>query len=151
VTVTEEGHKPGKILLIEDDPEYAYLMQQMLTIAWKAPPDVEHADSLSTGLERLVEADIDMILLDLSLPDSWGFETFARVHAQAPQVPIIVLSGLDDEGLAAEIVQKGAQDYLVKGQTNASRLARAMRHAIDHKQTEEALSREVAAVSLLCQ
>jgi len=129
--------RPSKILLIEDDPEYAYMMQQMLAITPGAPPTLECADSLSTGLERLARGNIDVVLLDLSLPDSWGLETFDRVHACAPQAPIIILSGLDDQALAVEIVRKGAQDYLVKGQLDGNLMVRAMRYAIERKRAEE--------------
>lgn len=129
--------RPSKMLLIEDDPEYAYMMQQMLAITPGAPPTLECADSLSTGLERLARGDIDVVLLDLSLPDSWGLETFDRVHACAPQAPIIILSGLDDQALAVEMVRKGAQDYLVKGQLDGNLMVRAMRYAIERKRAEE--------------
>jgi len=134
-------NKPIKILLIEDDPEYSYLMRAMLDVAWGAPFDLENADRLSTGLERLAAGDIDVVLLDLSLPDSWGFDTFARTHAQAPQVPIVVLSGLANETLAVEIVREGAQGYLAKGQTDGNLLVRTVRYAIERKQAEEALVR----------
>jgi PAS domain S-box-containing protein len=78
----------------------------------------------------------DLVLLDLSLPDSLGFETFEQLHAQAPDAPVIVLSGFDDESLAVRAVREGAQDYLVKGQVDGNLLARAMRYAIERAQTE---------------
>jgi len=126
-----------KVLLIEDDPEYTYLMRQMLAVVRGTPFDLENTDRLSTGLERLAAGTIDIVLLDLSLPDSWGLATFARAHAQSPQVPIIVLSGLADEALAVKAVREGAQDYLVKGQIESNLLVRAMRYAIERKRTEE--------------
>jgi len=139
--VKKTNDKPIKALLIEDDPEYAYLMREMLAAVKSTPFDLEHADRLSTGLEQLAAGDIDVVLLDLSLPDSWGFDTFARARAQAPQVPIIVLSGLSDETLAVKAVREGAQDYLVKGQTEGHLLARAIRHAVERKRTQEVLQK----------
>jgi len=136
--------KPIKVLLIEDDPEYAYLVREMLAVAGGAPFDLECADRLSTGLERLAAGGIDVILLDLLLPDSWGLDTFVKAFAQVPGVPMIVLSGLGDEALAVEAVREGAQDYLVKGQVGGNLLVRAIRYAIERKRAEEALSWESA-------
>lgn len=131
--------KPVKVLLIEDNPADALLMRKILATVKGAPLDLESAEYLSAGLERLTEGEIDVVLLDLTLPDSQGFDTFARVHAQAPQVPIIVLTGLDDEALAAQAVRGGAQDYLVKGRVGRNLLVRAIRYAIERKRAEEAL------------
>jgi PAS domain S-box-containing protein len=128
-----------RILLIEDDPEYAYLLQEMLKTTRSAAFDVKHADHLASGLNQLVEGSFDVILLDLSLPDSWGFETFATVHTQAPDVPIVPLSGLDDERLAMHAVRAGAQDYLVKGETDAKLLTRTLCYAIERKRVEQLL------------
>jgi len=116
-------------------------MREMLAEARDVPFDLVCADRLSTGLEHLSEGGIDIVLLDLSLPDSQGLDTFARVYAQAPQVPIVVLTGLDDETLAVKAVQEGAQDYLIKGQVEINLLVRAMRYAIERKRAEEALQR----------
>ena len=126
-----------RILSIEDDYEYAYLLQEMLTAAWSAPFDLVHTDQLSTGREQLDTTTFDLILLDLSLPDSWGFDTFASVHSQAPDVPIIVLSGLSEKKLAMRAVQKGARDYLVKGEVDTNRLRQAIRYAIGQNPAEE--------------
>jgi signal transduction histidine kinase len=79
---------------------------------------------------------VDLVLLDLSLPDSHGFDTFETVHAAAPDVPVVVLSGLDDQGLAVRAVQEGAQDYLVKGQVDGGSILRSMRYAIERQRLE---------------
>jgi two-component system cell cycle sensor histidine kinase/response regulator CckA len=118
-----------QILLIEDDPEYAYLIQEMLVAAWRVPFNMEHADQLSTGRAQLHTGVFDLILLDLSLPDSDGVDTFIKVHHQAPDTPIIVLSGLNNKSLTTRVMQAGAKDYLVKGQIDAHLLVRAIRHA----------------------
>ncbi len=94
------------------------------------------AQTLSDGLEKLAEIHPDIILLDLSLPDSQGFETFDRTIAAAPKIPIVMLTGLADDDLAIRAVQAGAQDYLVKGQVDGNLLARTIRYAIERKQSE---------------
>jgi len=134
----EMNDKPIRVLSIEDDHEYARLLQEMLAAAWDAPFDLEHADRLSTGQERLAAETFDLILLDLSLPDSWGFDSFTGVYNRAPDVPIIVLSGLGDRKLAMRAVQEGAQGYLIKGQLDAQLLMRAIRHAIGYRREKKA-------------
>lgn len=130
------------VLLIEDNAGDARLLMEYLSEAPGNPFVLEHVDMLSDGLERLQKAGIALVLLDLSLPDSLGLETFARTHACAPEVPIIVMSGRDDESLAIKTVHEGAQDYLVKGQVDSRLLVRSMRYAIERKRTEEALAKE---------
>ena len=100
---------------------------------------MEWVDRLSTGLKHLAAGDIDCVLLDLFLPDTQGLDTFATMHAKAPQVPIIVLTGLDDERVALAAVRMGAQDFLVKGQVNGNLLLRAIRYAIERMRVEKAL------------
>ena len=110
---------------------------------------LEWAESLSAAFECLKTWPIDAVLLDLSLPDGFGFETVSRMIEAAPHLPIIVLTGLEDEALAVRAVQTGAQDYLVKGQVNQSTLLRAIRHAIERKQQEEDLRNSEARYRLL--
>lgn len=131
--------KTIKVLLVEDNPGDIRLIREMLAEARGEAFELECAGRLSTGLERLAAGDIDVVLLDLSLPDSQGAETFAKAYTQTPQVPIIVLTGLGDEALAVEEVREGAQDYLIKGQVDGNLLVRAMRYAIERKRSEEAL------------
>jgi signal transduction histidine kinase len=100
---------------------------------------LEHADVLSTGLDRLNQGGIDVVILDLSLPDSTGPDTFRKVHSQASDIPIMVLTGLDDETLGESLVREGAQDYLTKGQLDNNVLVRSIRYAIERKRTEQAL------------
>jgi PAS domain S-box-containing protein/putative nucleotidyltransferase with HDIG domain len=132
-------NKPTNILLIEDNPGDIQLMREMLAEGGDAWFTLECVDRLSTGLARLAANDIGLTLLDLSLPDSQGFDTFARIYAQAPRVPIVVLSGLVDEDLAIRTVQAGAQDYLVKGHLDSYMLVHTIRYAIERKRAEEAL------------
>src|SRR5262249_9573930 len=90
-------------------------------------------------LDRVAQEHFDVVLLDLSLPDSVGLETLTTLHAQAPQVPVVVLTGFDDETIAVEAVQAGAQDYLIKGQAEGNLLVPAIRYAIERQRAEEAL------------
>jgi signal transduction histidine kinase/CheY-like chemotaxis protein len=133
--------KPIKALLIEDSAADARLLQEMLAGERESSCAVECADRLSAGLERLSAEEYDVVLLDLSLPDSQGFDTFARVHTQTPQLPIIVLSGLDDEAMATRAVREGAQDYLVKGTIDDRLLMRAIGYAIERKRAEGEIRR----------
>lgn len=131
--------KTINVLLIEDNPGDARLIQHMLAKAKGASYHLECANRLAAGLERLRQGGREVLLLDLILPDSTGLGTFARAHSEAPRVPIVVLSGLDDEELAMKAVQAGAQDYLFKGHIDSHSLSRALRHAIERKHGEEAL------------
>jgi phosphoserine phosphatase RsbU/P len=127
-----------KVLLIEDVPKFARLMREMLEEAKGVHFEVVWAESLGAGLELLHEAGIDIVLLDLSLSTS-GLDSFDQVRKIAGQVPIIVLSSLDDENLALCAVQEGAQDYLVKGEIDAYLLVRSIRYAIERKRAELAI------------
>ena len=128
---------PLKVLLVEDNPGDARLIEESLADAVGDPFDVETADRLTTALGRLSSGGIDAILLDLSLPDSKGQETFDRAKAQAPYVPIIVLTGLGDEALALKMVREGAQDYVAKLELNGSILSRAIRYAIERERADQ--------------
>ncbi|MBV8270474.1 MAG: response regulator, partial [Planctomycetaceae bacterium] len=100
------------ILLIEDNPGDVRLIREYLAEGTSASLALEHAARLATGLERLAAGGIDVVLLDLSLPDSQGFDTFHQAYARSPHVPIIVLTALDDEAVAVETLNAGGQDYL---------------------------------------
>ena len=119
------------ILLVEDNPGDARLISEMLTSAGSDRFVVTHVDRLRKALVELDRARIDVLLLDLSLADSQGYETFATVQLNGPGVPIVVLAGLDDEALAMKAVQAGAQDYLVKASADGDTLGRTIRYAIE--------------------
>ena len=131
--------KAIRVLLIEDNPGDARLIRELLAEAAIATFSLECVDRLSAGLKRLSEGGIDVILLDLGLPDSQGLDTFATIYDQVRHVPIVVLTGLDDETLAIQAMRAGVQDYLVKGQMDSNLLVHAVRYAIERKQLEEAL------------
>ena len=130
-----------KVLLIEDNPGDARLIQIMLEDAADDLFQIEQVERLSAAFERLAAGGIGVVLSDLSLPDSHGLDTFVQLHARAPQVPIIVLSGLNDTTVAVQAVHQGAQDYLIKGQVDGQLLVRAMRYAIERKRMSEQLAR----------
>ncbi len=119
------------VLLIEDNPGDTRLIRELFREVKGMTISFQCADRLSIGLERLAEGKADVILLDLSLPDSKGFATFSAVHAQAKAVPVIVLTGFDDEELAMNAVRHGAQDYIAKGAVNAQSLMRSVRFAVE--------------------
>ncbi len=130
-----------RVLLVEDSPGDARLIRYMLDDAGGELFDLEHVERLGDGLRRLGDGNIGVVLLDLSLPDSQGLATFAEMHAQAPRIPIIVLSGLSDTTVAVQAVHEGAQDFLVKGQVDGQLLVRAMRYAIERKRMTDQLGR----------
>ncbi|MBC8024195.1 MAG: EAL domain-containing protein [Burkholderiales bacterium] len=134
---------PGNsVLLIEDNPGDARLIREMLSEDAAHPFHLTHADRLSAGIEQLAHKATNLVLLDLSLPDSQGIETFAKVYAHSPKVPIIVLSGNDDQQLALYAVKSGAQDYLVKGKIDSALLLKAMQYSIERKRYQEELERQ---------
>ena len=138
--------KPIQILLIEDNPGDAYLIRHMVgeinATSHAAPAfAVTWCDTLQGGLQALSVQHIDLVLLDLTLPDSRGLVTPARVQAFAPDIPIVVLTGVDDEELSLNAVHNGAQDYLVKGQVNTALLKRSIRYALERTELLATLRR----------
>jgi len=130
-----------KVLLIEDNPGDAGLIRKLLAEVGGATFNLEYTDRLSTGLERLAAGGTNVVLLDLGLPDSQGLGTLARVRAQAADVPVVVLTAVDDRTFAMKAVQAGAQDYLVKGQVEGSSLARTLFYAIERFGMQRELER----------
>jgi len=128
-----------KILLIEDNEEDAIIIREMLKETSKFPFQLTHVNRLKTGFEKLFTDPFDLILLDLNLPDSWGFDTFIRTYDQAPELPIVILSGFGNEETAVRAVREGAQDYLIKGEIEGRILARSIYYAIERKKNEKQL------------
>lgn len=134
-----------RILIIEDNPGDARLIREMLGEVETADFESVWADSLTAGLRHLAQTRFDAILLDLGLPDSEGIETIERILSEAPGAPLIVLTGLADEGMGVEAVHRGAQDYLVKGSVTGDLLMRSIRYSIERKR----LMTELHNLSLL--
>lgn len=147
--------KTINILIVEDDAGDAFLIREMLSESCQ-DCTIKNADRLSAGLTCIDDDHIDIVLLDLGLPDTKGLDTLMSFCAAKPDIPVIVLTGLADEHVGIHAVQGGAQDYLVKGQINSSLLAKAIRYAIERKKIENEkkrliheLEEAVAKVKLL--
>jgi len=138
-----------RVCLIEDNDNDAVLIRRFLTSSQNMRIDIEVADRLSSALERLEREKFDVILTDLNLPDSWGLDTFVKVHSASPEVPIIVLTNLDDEAAALEAVHRGAQDYLVKSQINSKNLIRVIRHSIERQKLLAQLEKSMKEIKIL--
>src|SRR5438477_2977617 len=130
------------VLLIEDNPGDARLIRDMISEDPRAPFTLHSAERLSRGLEILSANESSLVLLDLSLPDSFGLETFAKVYAHSPMVPIIVLTGNDDQTVALSAVKGGAQDYLVKSRLDRELLLRSMQYSIERKRYQVQLEHQ---------
>jgi Flp pilus assembly CpaE family ATPase len=142
-TGSPQDHESAtKILLVEDNPADARLVQETLASQSIAKFKVVHVGRLGAALERLSEEHFDVVLLDMSLPDSRGLDTLTRMRRQTASVPIVVLSGLADETVAMKAVREGAQDYLVKGNADGNVLARCIGFAIERHLGSSARSRE---------
>ena len=133
------------ILLVEDNPGDAQLIREMLVDTPELAFHLELAGCLGDGLKALQAPDVQLILLDLGLPDSQGVATFLRLHEQAPHLPVVVLTGLDDKTAAVTAVRAGAQDYLIKGQIDSQLLVRSLSHAMERHKMLEAATRQIAA------
>ena len=141
-----------QVLLVEDNLGDARLLREMFREQDSEPTELTHAETMSDAEHYLAKRRFDMILLDLGLPDTNALEGVGRALIAAPQTPLVVLTGLDDEALAVGALQAGAQDYLVKGQLDTRGLLRALRYAIERKVMKEALfdQKERAQVTLDC-
>jgi len=120
-----------KILLIEDDSNYSQLLQKKLYYINDYEFDIKLSDCLLDGLNQLNIENIDIVLLDLNLSDSWGIETFKKIYDNNSNTPIIILTGSDDKQVALEAIGLGAQDYLLKGELNINHLVRSISYAIE--------------------
>ncbi|MBD1844420.1 response regulator [Cyanobacteria bacterium FACHB-63] len=137
-----------KVLLIEDNPGDARLLQELLVEARSTRFELIQVERLSQGLQQLQAQSFDVILLDLSLPDAQGLETFIQLHQRDRNTPIVVITGLNDETLASQAVQSGAQDYLVKDQVTGDVLVRSVRYAIERKRAEQKIREQAALLDI---
>jgi two-component system, sensor histidine kinase and response regulator len=129
-----------RVLLVEDNPGDArFLIEEVRDLQGVGEFDILQVPTLAAGLTCLAQGGVDVVLLDLGLPDSYGMGTVSAVSSRAPDVPIVVLTGVDDEQQAVEALQCGAQEYLVKGEARGRLVGRSIRHAIERKQAERVL------------
>jgi diguanylate cyclase (GGDEF)-like protein/PAS domain S-box-containing protein len=140
------------LLMVEDNLGDARLLREMFKEQGAHNTELTHVECMRDAEQHLENHTVDIIVLDLGLSDAQGLETIRRTHGVAPHVPLVVLTSLDDESLAAQALQEGAQDYLIKGQIDARGLLRALRYAVERKIMEEALfaEKERAQVTLKC-
>ena len=131
----------GTILLVEDVPEWAELVRDTLRRTWLPNLAFEHRSSLAECMTFLAEEECTCVLLDLALPDADGLEAVAAVRSAFPELPLVVLTGDDDDARAIDAVRRGAQDYMVKRRFDGAVLGRAINHAIERKRTESSLAR----------
>ncbi len=129
-----------RVLLVEDNPGDARLVEILLSEVGTTSFEITHAERLSEALEHLSRSEYDVILLDLSLPDSSGVETVDQMRAAVHHMPVVVLSGQDDEDTALRAIQGGAEDYLLKGHGDGGLIARSIRYSIERKRSEERLA-----------
>ena len=135
------------VLLIEDNAGDARLLREMFKERGAEALELHHVSEMAEAEAHLADQTVDIILLDLGLGDAQGLEALHRAHAAAPTIPLVVLTGLDDETLAAKTLNEGAQDYLIKGQIDTRGLLRALRYAVERKSMETAaqkMAREIA-------
>jgi signal transduction histidine kinase len=130
-----------QVLLVEDNSGDARLLREMFGKEKTGSFELTHVLHLGEALSLLAKGGIDIVLLDMGLPDGHGLDTVRRARAAAPGVPLIVLTGLDDESLAAEAMKEGAQDYLIKGEIENRALPRALRHSIERQRMQLATER----------
>jgi DNA-binding NarL/FixJ family response regulator len=136
-----------RILLVEDHPMYARLIESMVDGIREIPLMIKTAPSLQDGLDTLSSGRFDVIILDLMLPDSEGRDTFERVQSHSPHIPIVILSSLEDDSEAIRLVKEGAQDYLYKADITPGILLRALRYAIERKDAERERERLISELS----
>ena len=130
-----------RVLLVEDNPAEARLIRELLAETAPGTFSIEHAATLGATLALLKDIAVDAILLDLTLPDSQGLQTVERVREQAPQTPIVVLTGVEDDSLGVDAVKRGAQDYISKNRASADLLIRALRYAIERQRVRTELKK----------
>jgi DNA-binding response OmpR family regulator len=133
------GSGSTRVLLIEDDTGFARMVHKMITEIEGEPFTFERVENLEKGISRLSDGGVDVVLLDLLLPDSEGIFTFFKLRETCKDIPVVVMSSLEDDETAILAVREGAQDYLFKGIVNPAVLIRSIRHSIERKRNRDEL------------
>jgi len=129
------NEKAIQLLLIEDNDDYASIMQLLLRTESPGSFEIQHASSLAQAIAMIANNRFDIVLLDLTLPDSNGLDTIIQMHAHTPNTPIVVMTALRDDDIVNHAIQEGAQDYLIKGVPDGATLVRSLRYAIERNRT----------------
>ncbi|MEI6211317.1 MAG: response regulator [bacterium] len=140
---------PIRVLLIDDDPIQHLILEKFLATAVAPAFRCRIASTLQEGWPRLAAGDVDVLILDLGLPECSGMEAFTQTQTRFPNLPIVVLTGQDDETLGMNLIHAGAQDYLVKGQVSATLLVRTLRYAMERKRLLLELQQALAEIKTL--
>lgn len=138
-----------KVLLIEDDPGDAFFLEQLLADSKNVEFAVKSRNTLKAALAALAEDEVDIILLDLALPDSVGLGSLKKIHDAAEDVPVIILTGLEDDKVSIDAVKQGAQDYLPKRELTSTLLVRAIRYALERHSLLLQLKEALANIKVL--
>ena len=143
--------EPLTLLLVDDDATDVSLLRDQLGLVRRSPSfRVESVGRLQDALQRVKRDDVDVVLLDLGLPDATGLQAVDQMCTHAPHLPVVVLTGLQDEETGLQAVQRGAQDYLVKGRVDGQVIDRSLRFALERKRAERALARLASVMAGLC-
>src|SRR5687767_8511501 len=143
------GRRPLRLLVVEDNPDDVELIRlKLLGVVGDGGFTIDAVSRLSEALRRTRSADV--VLLDLGLPDASGLEAVTRLMGEAPELPVVVLTGNDDEEMGLRAVREGAQDFLIKDQVDGALLDRSLRYAIERKRAEQALARLATVMGALC-
>jgi diguanylate cyclase (GGDEF)-like protein len=142
VTALGEQSSASRVLLVEDNGREATLMREMLRSTWTGGLVITHVESLGDATQELLDHGSSCVLLDLTLPDGDGLLVLEHVRTAAPDAPVVVLAEQQDEGIALQAVQRGAQDYLVKSEINPALLRRSVKLAIERKRSEVQLAHQ---------
>lgn len=143
--IDPQGVPVLRVLLVEDDPGQSRLITEIFEM-YGSTMTLAVAGTVQAGIERLATTDVDVVLLDLSLPDSEGAETVRRMSASMRQIPVIILTGLDDTQIAIQAIRDGAQEYLIKGRMDGELLIRTIRHAIERHRLIQTLDERAKAL-----
>ena len=139
------GDSPLRLLLVEDEGEYAWILQEDMRRHSPVPVEVHHVSTLSDALDALDGSSVDGAILDLMLPDSRGIETFLALRRKQPELPVVVMTGMQDESVALAAMESGAQDYLYKGDLSGVRLVQALRWGMARERSKTLGAAEGAA------
>lgn len=138
---SETTSSPLRVLLVEDNPAAVELLETLLKVTPSTSIQIVHAQSLREALRLLGEQNFDAVLVDLGLPNSQGLEAVYQIQSQNPEIPVVVLTGLNDETVAIRSVQQGAQDCLIKGEISGHLLVRSIKYAVERKRAQQTLSK----------